>query len=75
MTCYYTLSALKPFQSSGGCPFFDKSGAKISKKGCPFILSKGSCPNLSGIENCPYFKNIGNCTFLKKACPFSDVLS
>ena len=57
-------------QSDGLCPFYAKSGDKLSKKGCPAVISKGKCPNLASMKNCPYFKNIGNCSYLKKVCPF-----
>jgi len=54
----------------GGCPFFDKKGRKLSKRGCPALMSKGDCPFIPNMKDCPYFKNIGNCTYLKKICPF-----
>jgi hypothetical protein len=58
------------FQSAGGCPFFAKSGGKLSKRGCPALLSKGDCPYLDNMKDCPYFKNIGTCPYIKKVCPF-----
>jgi hypothetical protein len=58
------------FQASGGCPFYDKKGDKLSKKGCPAVLSKGACPYIPKMKDCPYMKNIGSCTFLVKVCPF-----
>jgi hypothetical protein len=69
---------MKPFhkriffflQSAGKCPFFGKSGRKMSKKGCPALLSKGDCSYLDKMKDCHYFKNIGTCPYIKKVCPF-----
>ena len=57
-------------QTGAGCPFFGKKGGKLSRRGCPAILSKGDCPFIPNMKDCPYFKNIGNCSYLKKVCPF-----
>jgi hypothetical protein len=65
-----TIKFIKMFQSRGGCPFFDKKGGKLSKRGCPALLSTGDCPFIPSMKDCPYFKNIGDCSYLKKVCPF-----